>query len=61
MLVLGFWVVGGTLQTVLGQLVGRSGLVDESAAGLIALILAWGLLFVLSLAYRERLDDWLRD
>jgi hypothetical protein len=60
-LVLGFWIVGGTLQSMFGWLLANSGMFDVSNAVLIGQVLAWGLLFVASYAYRRELDIWLRS
>jgi hypothetical protein len=59
-LVVGFWVAGQLLQAGLAALLAGSGLASEEAAVWPALVVAWGLLFLLSYILRERLDDWLR-
>jgi hypothetical protein len=59
-LVVGFWVAGQLLQAGLAALLAGSGLASEEAAVWPSLVVAWGLLFLLSYILRERLDDWLR-
>ena len=55
-----YWVLGNVLQAVLGSLLVNGGLLDDEMASRAGLVLGWGLLFVVSLVFRERLDDWLR-
>jgi hypothetical protein len=59
-MVVAYWIVGNVLQTALAWLLVSAGLLEAETAGRVGLILGWGLLFVVSLVYRERLDDWLR-
>jgi hypothetical protein len=59
-MVIVYWVLGNVLQAALAWLLVRAGLLDAETAGWAGLIVGWGLLFVVSLAFRERLDDWLR-
>jgi hypothetical protein len=59
-MVIVYWVVGNALQSVLGGLIERAGLVGPNDAVYAGLIVGWGLLFVLSLVYRDHLDRWLR-
>lgn len=59
-MVIVYWVLGNILQAVLASLLTSAGLLDPEMAGWAGLVLGWGLLFVASLVYRERLDDWLR-
>ena len=56
-----YWVVGNLLQSVLASLLVSGGLLDVETASRVGLVLGWGLLFVVSLIFRERLDDWLRS
>jgi hypothetical protein len=60
-MVIVYWVGGNVLQSVLGWLLVSGGLLDAEMASRAGLILGWGLLFVVSLIFRERLDDWLRS
>lgn len=59
-LVVGFWVGGTILQSLLGWLLGQTGLLEPEIAGRLGQALSWGLLCVLSFVYRARIDDWLR-
>ncbi len=59
-MVVAYWIVGNILQSVFGWMLVSAGLLDAETAGRAGLILGWGLLFVISLVFRERLDDWLR-
>ena len=56
-----YWVVGNVLQSVFGGLLERGGLVSADTAFFTGLILGWGLLFLISLYFREQLDHWLRS
>ena len=60
-MVVAYWIVGNILQAVLAWPLVSGGLLDTDSAGRLGWVLAWGLLFVASLIYRERLDDWLRS
>lgn len=61
-LVIGFWILGNILQAGFSGLVERSGLIDDAdTTAWAGLALGWGLLFIISLYFRERLDDWLRS
>ena len=55
-----YWVLGNVLQAALGSLLVSGGLLDDELASRAGLVLGWGLLFVVSFVFRERLDDWLR-
>lgn len=55
-----YWVLGNVLQAVLGSLLVSGGLLGDEMASRVGLVLGWGLLFVVSLVFRERLDAWLR-
>lgn len=59
-MVIAYWIVGNVLQSGFAWLLVSGGLLEAELAGRFGLILGWGLLFVVSLIYRERLDDWLR-
>jgi hypothetical protein len=61
LLVVGLWVAGNALQSLIGWLLSNSSLVDANAAVLVGQVLAWGLLFVVSYYYRHELDVWLRS
>jgi hypothetical protein len=60
LMVAAFWIGGTALQSVLGWLLGSSGIVGEDSARTVGLILGWGILFLVSYAFREQLDEWLR-
>ena len=60
-LVVGLWVVGNALQSLIGWVLTSSVLVDASTAVLVGQVLAWGLLFVVSYYFRHELDVWLRS
>ena len=60
-MVMVYWIAGNVLQSALAWLLVSGGLLDTDTAGRAGLILGWGLLFVVSLINRERLDDWLRS
>ena len=60
-MVVAYWVGGNVLQNVLAWLLVSGGLLDAETASRAGLILGWGLLFVVSLMFREWLDDWLRS
>jgi len=60
-MVVAYWIVGNVLQSILASLIVSAGLLDAETASRAGLILGWGLLFVLSYIFRERLDDWLRS
>jgi hypothetical protein len=60
-LVLAFWVIGNALQVGLTRLFDASGLLDPSLIVITSQVLGWGLLFIISFLYRERLDFWLRN
>lgn len=60
-MVIAYWVLGNVLQAALAWLLVSGGLLGDEMAGRAGLILGWGLLFVVSLVFRERLDDWLRS
>jgi hypothetical protein len=60
-MVVAYWVVGNIIQATLAWMLITGGLLDAEWAGRAGLILGWGLLFVVSLLYRERLDDWLKS
>jgi hypothetical protein len=60
-MVIAFWVVGNILQSIVGWLLGSSGLFDANTAFYVGLVLGWGLLFLISLYYRDYLDYWLRS
>jgi hypothetical protein len=60
-MVVAYWVVGNIVQAALAWLLASYGLLDAEMASRAGLILGWGLLFVVSLIYRERLDDWLKS
>ena len=59
-MVIAYWIVGNILQSGFAWLLMRSGLLEAELASWVGLIVGWGLLFVVSLIYRESLDDWLR-
>ena len=59
-MVVAYWIAGNVLQAALAWLLVSAGLFDAEMAGRVGLVLGWGLLFVVSLVFRERLDDWLR-
>ena len=59
-MVIVYWVLGNVLQAALGSLLVSGGLLSDEMASRVGLVLRWGLLFVVSLVFRERLDDWLR-
>jgi hypothetical protein len=59
-LVIVFWVVGISLQTVFDLIFTSIEALDIRYAGILAQILAWGLLFAVSYKYREPIDVWLR-
>jgi hypothetical protein len=59
-MVIAYWIVGNILQSGFAWLLVRSGLLEPELANWVGLIVGWGLLFVVSLIYRESLDDWLR-
>ena len=59
-MVIVYWVLGNVLQAALGSLLVSGGLLSDEMASRVGLVLGWGLLFVVSLVFRERLDDWLR-
>jgi len=59
-MVVAYWILGNILQAVLASLLASAGLLDAEMAGWAGLIVGWGLLFVVSFVFRERLDDWLR-
>ena len=59
-MVIAYWVLGNVLQSALAWLLVSGGLLEAETAGRAGLILGWGLLFVISFIFRERLDDWLR-
>jgi hypothetical protein len=59
-LVLVFWIIGNALQVGLSRLFEGSGLLDPSLIVITSQVIGWGLLFVISLVFRERLDFWLR-
>ena len=59
-LVVVYWVGGNILQSALGSLLVNSGLLDSENAIRVGLVLGWGLLFLVSLYFREQLDRWLR-
>jgi hypothetical protein len=59
-LVVVYWVGGNILQSALGSLLVNSGLLDSENAFRVGLVLGWGLLFLVSLYFREQLDRWLR-
>lgn len=56
-----YWVGGNVLQAALASLVVSGGLLDAEMASRAGLVVGWGLLFVVSLVFRERLDAWLRS
>ena len=60
-MVVAYWVVGNAVHAVIARLLVGGGLLDDELAGWAGLVIGWGLLFVLSFVYRERLDDWLRS
>ena len=60
LLVVVLWIVGGGLQTTIGALAARSGLVDEASASLVGLVIGWGLLIVIFYYYRREIEAWLR-
>ena len=60
LLVVVFWLVGTAMQQGLGWLAALPGIVGDDAAMRIGQVVAWGLLFVLSLVYRHQVDAWLR-
>ena len=59
-MVVAYWVTGNVLQAALASLLVGGGLLDDEMASRTGLILGWGLLFAVSLVFRERLDGWLR-
>ena len=59
-LVIVFWVVGITMQTVFELLFTSIEALEVRFAVILAQILAWGLLFAISYKYREPIDVWLR-
>jgi hypothetical protein len=59
-MVIAYWILGNVLQAAFAWLAERSSLVGADSAFTVGLILGWGLLFVISLAFREQLDGWLR-
>jgi hypothetical protein len=59
-LVVVYWVGGNILQSALGSLLVNGGLLDSENAFRVGLVLGWGLLFLVSLYFREQLDRWLR-
>ena len=59
-MVIADWVLGNVLQSALAWLLVSAGPLEAEAAGRAGLVLGWGLLFVISFIFRERLDDWLR-
>ena len=59
-MVIAYWVLGNVLQSALAWLLVSGGLLDAETAVPAGLVLGWGLLFVISFIFRERLDDWLR-
>ena len=60
-LVAAFWIGGTALQTAFGWVLGTSGIVGSDSSATIGLILGWGVLFLVSLYFREPIDDWLRS
>ena len=60
-MVIAYWIVGNIVQATLTWLLASNGLLGEEWAGRVGLIVGWGLLFVVSLIFRERLDDWLKS
>jgi hypothetical protein len=60
-MVVAFWIVGNVLQAVCGWAMSTTGQFDGSALAWGSLIVAWGLLFVVALVFRESLDRWLRS
>jgi hypothetical protein len=60
-MVVAFWIVGNVLQSVCGWAMRTSGLLDGSDLVWGSLVVAWGLLFVVALVFRESLDRWLRS
>ena len=60
-MVVAYWVGGNIVQALLTWLLVSGGLLDPEMAGRVGLILGWGLLFVISYVFRERLDDWLKS
>jgi hypothetical protein len=60
-LVVTFWIVGNVLQAVCGWAMRTSGLLDGTALDWGSLVVAWGLLFIVALVFRESLDRWLRS
>lgn len=59
-LVIVCWVVGISLQTVFELLFVTAEVMEVRFAVILAQVLAWGLLFVVSYKYREPIDVWLR-
>jgi hypothetical protein len=61
-LVLAFWIIGNALQVGLTRLLDGSGLLLEPTfVTITSQVAAWGLLFVIAVVFRERLDFWLRN
>ena len=68
-MVIAYWILGNVLQaafawlttTAFAWLTTTAGLLDPETASRAGLVLGWGLLFVISFIFRERLDDWLRS
>ena len=59
-MVVAYWIVGNFLQAGFAWMLVSGGLLDAESASWAGLIIGWGLLFALSIIYREPLDDWLR-
>lgn len=60
-LVVTMWIVGNVLQAVIGAGAASTAMLSDDAAIWTGRLLGWGALAALSFAYREPLDDWLRD
>ncbi|HZO28906.1 MAG TPA: hypothetical protein VFH48_23275 [Chloroflexota bacterium] len=60
-MVIAYWILGNVLQAAFAWLTTTAGLLDPETASRAGLVLGWGLLFVISFIFRERLDDWLRS
>lgn len=60
-LVVTMWIIGNVLQAGIGAGAASTALVTDDVAIWTGRLLGWGALAALSFAYREQLDEWLRD
>ncbi|MCC7372317.1 MAG: hypothetical protein IT306_28140 [Chloroflexi bacterium] len=60
-LVVTMWIVGNVLQAAIEAGAASTALLTDDAAVWAGRLLGWGALAAVCFAYREQLDDWLRD